>query len=149
MTADAPAPHTPDPAATAPTHAEQERRRRRRTDIWSFVWTLLTLVIWGWFAFLMLADYGPESANGHKCPGPLTGPASEDVLCRDDLRQWPALLGILALAVLTTVAAAATTVYAKVLAHLARREESEPEPEHGVAREDDGQAAISGTGHPR
>ncbi|WP_432074083.1 hypothetical protein [Streptomyces wuyuanensis] len=122
MTGDAPARQTPDPAHAAPAHAEQERRQARRVGAWSVAWTLLTLVVWGWFAFLMLADYGPESGGRPMCRGPLVGPSSEDVLCRDPLREWPALLGILALAVMVSVSAAATTVYAKVLSHLARRD---------------------------
>ncbi|MER7467019.1 hypothetical protein [Streptomyces sp. NPDC097981] len=40
----------------------------------------------------------------------------------DALRQWPALLGILALAVIVTVSAEATIVYAKVLSRLAHRD---------------------------
>ncbi|MFE4254908.1 hypothetical protein ACFRU3_36585 [Streptomyces sp. NPDC056910] len=84
-------------------------------------WMLLALVVWGWIAFLMLADYGPEFGTRAMCRGPLAGPSSEAVLCRSELRQWPALLGILALAVIATIIAAATTVYAKVLSRLARR----------------------------
>jgi hypothetical protein len=38
------------------------------------------------------------------------------------LRQWPALLGVLALAVIVTVSAAATIVYAKALPRLAHRD---------------------------
>ncbi|WP_189279177.1 hypothetical protein [Streptomyces atratus] len=48
---------------------------------------LLALVIWGWFAFLLLADYGPEFGDGALCRGPLVGPPSEVSLCRDPLRQ--------------------------------------------------------------
>ncbi|WP_327259552.1 hypothetical protein [Streptomyces sp. NBC_01240] len=122
MTADAPARRPPDPVNAAPTQAEQERQQARRLGAWSIAWTLLTLVIWGWFAFLTLADYGPESGDRPMCRGLLVGPLSEDILCRDPLRQWPALLGILALAVMVTASAAATTVYAKVLSRLARRD---------------------------
>jgi hypothetical protein len=50
----------------------------------------------------------------------LVEPWPESRVCRDEeLRQWPALLGILGLAVVSTVVAAATTVYAKVLSRLA------------------------------
>ncbi|NEB40040.1 hypothetical protein [Streptomyces sp. SID14515] len=115
----------PTPAATEPaTDAapEQGRRDARRMDSWSIAWMFLALVVWGWFAFLMLADYGPDFGSGAKCRGPLVGPLSEDNLCRSELRQWPALLGILALAVITTVIAAATMVYAKLLSRLARRD---------------------------
>ncbi|MFD6968734.1 hypothetical protein [Streptomyces sp. NPDC059979] len=83
---------------------------------------LLSLVIWGWFAFLMLADYGPEFGDRAICRGPVVDLSSEDFECRDALRQWPALLGILALALMATVCAAATMVYAKVLSRLAHRD---------------------------
>ncbi|WP_159050686.1 hypothetical protein [Streptomyces sp. IMTB 1903] len=69
-------------------------------------------------------------APGHgRLQGPLVGPLSEDRSCRDALREWPALLGILALAVIATVVAAATTVYAKVLSRLAGREWTDPRPQ--------------------
>ncbi|MFF3863609.1 hypothetical protein [Streptomyces sp. NPDC002209] len=122
MTADVPARQTPDAADAAPAHAEQGHRRARRIEAWSIAWMLLALAIWGWFAFLMLADYGPESGGRALCRGPLVGPSSGGSLCRDPLRQWPALLGILALAVMVTVSAAATIVYAKVLSRLAERD---------------------------
>ncbi|AXE78192.1 hypothetical protein P6B95_18495 [Streptomyces atratus] len=80
---------------------------------------LLALVIWGWFAFLLLADYGPEFGDGALCRGPLVGPPSEVSLCRDPLRQWPALLGVLALAVIVTIFA---IVYAEILSRLAHRD---------------------------
>ncbi|MEU3053820.1 hypothetical protein [Streptomyces griseus] len=107
----------PTPAATDPA-PDQGRRDARRMDSWSIAWMFLALVVWGWFAFLMLADYGPESYGRARCRGPLIGPLSESPLCQSALRQWPALLGILALAVLATVIAAATMVYAKVLSRL-------------------------------
>lgn len=97
--------------------------------MWSIVWMLLAMVIWGWFAFLMFADYGPDvpSYQGSRslCQGPLVEPSPQDRVCRsDELRQWPALLSILALAVVATVTAAATMVYAKVLSRLAHGEAS-------------------------
>ncbi|MGW7436790.1 hypothetical protein [Streptomyces sp. NPDC054849] len=122
MAVDVPAQKAPEAGDAAPAHAEQEHRQARRIEVWSIVWMLLALVIWGWFAFLMLADYGPEFGDKAMCRGPLVGPSSEDSLCRDALRQWPALLGILALAVIVTVSAAATLVYAKVLSRLAHRD---------------------------
>ncbi|MFD7915162.1 hypothetical protein ACFV30_31315 [Streptomyces sp. NPDC059752] len=122
MTADVPAQQTPDPAHAAPAHAEKERQQANRVEAWSIAWMLLALAIWGWFAFLMLADYGPEFGDRALCRGPLVDPSSKDSLCRDALRQWPALLGILALAVIVTVSAAATIVYAKVLSRLAHRD---------------------------
>ncbi|MEU2716019.1 hypothetical protein [Streptomyces sp. NPDC007205] len=100
------------------------RRDGDRIENWSMAWTLLALVMWGWFAYLLLADYGPEnSASGETrsaCRGPLLDPSSMNDVCGEDhLRQWPTLLGFLALALLPTVLAAATTVYAKVLSRLA------------------------------
>ncbi|MGW7357022.1 hypothetical protein ACWGI0_10345 [Streptomyces sp. NPDC054802] len=121
MTADETAPQVPAPADAARRQTEQAERDARRIGTWSGVWIFLALVVWGWFAFLMLDDYGPEFGI-KPCPGPLVSPPSEESLCRNELRQWPALLGILALAVLTTTIAAATTVYAKVLSRLARRD---------------------------
>nr|WSX48657.1 hypothetical protein OG409_06670 [Streptomyces sp. NBC_00974] len=117
------------PAGTVPGHAGKTSRDARRIEGWSIAWMLLALVIWGWFAFLMLADYGPEmsSYQGSRslCRGPLVEPWPQERVCRsDELRQWPSLLGILALAALATVTAAATTVYAKLLARLAHGEGS-------------------------
>ncbi|MFE0646262.1 hypothetical protein ACFW2Y_32355 [Streptomyces sp. NPDC058877] len=122
MTADTPTHPAPDPATAATAPAERERRKASRTGAWSIGWTFLALAIWGWFAFLMLADYGPEFGHGALCRGPLVGPLSEDAVCRSSLRQWPALLGVLALAVIASVLAAATTVYARVLSRLDRRD---------------------------
>ncbi|MFB6808100.1 hypothetical protein [Streptomyces sp. NPDC056387] len=109
--------------AAAPDHAEKKRREASRIEGWSIAWMLLALALWGGFAFLMLSDYGPESGGRAVCRGPLAGPSTRDAVCRDDaLRQWPALLGVLALTLVATVTAAATTVYAKVLARLAPEE---------------------------
>ncbi|KPI21117.1 hypothetical protein OV450_7674 [Actinobacteria bacterium OV450] len=123
MTADTAAPLTPGPAPTAQAQAERKRREASRIEGWSIAWMLLALALWGGFAFLMLSDYGPESGGRAACRGPLAGPSTRDAVCRDDaLRQWPALLGVLALTLVATVTAAATTVYAKVLARLAPEE---------------------------
>ncbi|MFG3350277.1 hypothetical protein ACGF1Z_35130 [Streptomyces sp. NPDC048018] len=122
MTADAPAPRTPDSASASSAARTEEQRQASRVEAWSIGWMILALVIWGWFAFLLLADYGPEYGGRPVCPGPLVGLASKGGRCADDtLRQWPAIMGVLALAVITTVTAAATTVYAKVLLRLAHR----------------------------
>ncbi|MCX5147985.1 MULTISPECIES: hypothetical protein [unclassified Streptomyces] len=132
MTAETPSAQTPDPATAAtaaPDRGEQERRAASRIEGWSIAWMLLALMIWGWFAFLMLADYGPEFDHRAICRGPLVGPLSNDRQCRDELHQWPALLGVLALAALATVVAAATTVYAKVLFRLAHREGPGAQPQ--------------------
>ncbi|MBM7053413.1 hypothetical protein [Streptomyces durocortorensis] len=111
----------PAPAAT-PAAPDQAQRDARRIDAWSIAWMFLALVVWGWFAFLMLADYGPEFDGRARCRGPLVGPLSDSPVCHSELRQWPALLGILALAVVTTVISAATMVYAKLLPRLARHD---------------------------
>ncbi|MEU6758533.1 hypothetical protein [Streptomyces sp. NPDC046685] len=121
MTTDTPALPTPDPVPASPARSE-EQRRAGRIEGWSIGWMLVAMLVWGWFLFLMLADYGPEYGGRPECRGPLVGPLSEDRMCRDALREWPALLGILALASLSTVVAAATTVYAKVLSRLAHRD---------------------------
>ncbi|WP_103533130.1 hypothetical protein [Streptomyces sp. SM11] len=126
MTADETTPPAPAPADAV---SEQTRRDARRFDAWSIAWLFLALAIWAWFAFLMLADYGPESGSGAMCRSPLAGPPSDAVLCRSELRQWPALLGILALAVMATVIAAATMVYAKLLSRLARRDGPDARPQ--------------------
>ncbi|MFJ3173813.1 hypothetical protein ACIPJK_23940 [Streptomyces roseus] len=89
----------------------------------------------GSFIFLMVADYGPEvsSYEGTRaaCRGPFVDPSPQDRVCRgDELRQWPALLGILALASLVTVTAAATMVYAKVLSRLSRSAGTDPSPQN-------------------
>ncbi|MFC8264899.1 hypothetical protein ACFUIZ_04110 [Streptomyces cinereoruber] len=118
----APAPSpAPSPVPSSDAH-ERERRHAQRAEGWSIVWMLVALLVWGWFAFLMLADYGPEYDGRPVCRGPLVGPLSEGRRCEDAWRAWPALLGVLALATLTTVTAAATTVYAKVLTRLAHRD---------------------------
>ncbi|MEU3446228.1 hypothetical protein AB0H29_03205 [Streptomyces thermolilacinus] len=130
MTADAPAPRTPGAAPGASAHDGPERRRARRAEAWSIAWTVLSLALWLWLAFLMLADYGPESYGDRPvCRSPLADPSPGDSRCADSLRQWPALLGILGLTTLATVTAAATKVYAKVLFHLAERDESGARPQ--------------------
>lgn len=114
------------PADVAPEHPDKVARDARRVEKWSLVWTLLAMVIWGLFVFLMLSDHGPDvpsyQGQGTRalCQGPLVEPSPQARACRaDELRQWPALLGVLALAAVATVMAAATTVYAKVLFRLA------------------------------
>ncbi|WP_327732461.1 hypothetical protein OG749_45760 [Streptomyces nojiriensis] len=119
---------------TAPERAEKRARDARRIEGWSIVWMLLAMLVWGCFIFLMVADYGPEVSSykgAHAvCQGPLGDPSPQDRICRsDELRQWPALMGILALASLATVTAAATMVYAKVLARLAHSDGSGVRPQ--------------------
>ncbi|AJE42007.1 hypothetical protein [Streptomyces nodosus] len=55
-----------------------------------------------------------------RCKGPPLDPFQQDRACRSELRQWSALLGILALSLIVTVVAATTAVYAKLLSRLAR-----------------------------
>ncbi|MFB6999350.1 hypothetical protein ACFCXF_14895 [Streptomyces virginiae] len=122
------------PHDTAPERAEKIARDARRIEGWSIVWMLLAMLVWGCFIFLMVADYGPE-VSSYKgthavCQGPLGDPSPQDRVCRsDELRQWPVLMGILALASVATVTAAATTVYAKVLARLAHSDGSGVRPQ--------------------
>ncbi|WP_329438764.1 hypothetical protein OG906_34240 [Streptomyces sp. NBC_01426] len=119
---------------TAPERAEKRARDARRIEGWSIVWMLLAMLVWGCFIFLMVADFGPE-VSSYKgthavCQGPLGDPSPQDRICRsDELRQWPALMGILALASIATVTAAATMVYAKVLARLAHSDGSGVRPQ--------------------
>ncbi|MFI1154847.1 hypothetical protein [Streptomyces sp. NPDC020817] len=120
-------------ADTAAEGAEKRARDARRIEGWSIVWMLLAMLIWGCFIVLMVADYGPEvsSYKGTRavCQGPFVDPSPQDRVCRsDELRQWPALMGILALALVATVTAAATMVYAKVLARLAHSDGSGVRP---------------------
>ncbi|MFF2787990.1 hypothetical protein ACFVT6_14660 [Streptomyces sp. NPDC058049] len=122
------------PACTEPGRAGKTGRDARRIEGWSIAWMLLAMAIWGWFAILMLADYGPEApsyqGSSSLCRGPFVEPSPQERVCRsDELRQWPSLLGILALAAVATVTAAATMVYAKVLARLAHSEESRVKPQ--------------------
>ncbi|MFI5666192.1 hypothetical protein [Streptomyces sp. NPDC051704] len=122
------------PADTAPGGTGKTGRDARRIEGWSIAWMLLALAVWGWFVFLLLADYGPEvsSYQGSRslCRGPFVDPSPQERVCRGDaLRQWPSLLAILALAVVATVTAAATTVYAKVLARLAHSGGSRVNPQ--------------------
>jgi len=107
----------------------QAFRDAGRADKWSVGWILVAVGLWMWFAFLMLSSYGPESYDGvPRCEGPLIAPLQQDgYFCDSELRQWPALLGILALSSIATVVAAATTVYAKLLSRLAKA--SGPESE--------------------
>ncbi|MEV7556462.1 hypothetical protein [Streptomyces sp. NPDC089795] len=133
MAADATVPEVV-PAGTAPGSGGKASRDASRVEGWSIAWMLLALALWGLFAFLMLADYGPEvtSYQGSRslCRGPLVEPWPQERVCRsEELRQWPSLLGILALAVLATITAAATTVYAKVLTRLAHSEGSGVKPQ--------------------
>ncbi|WP_077796755.1 hypothetical protein [Streptomyces sp. JHA26] len=99
-------------------------------DKWSITWILLSLALWGCFAILMLSSYGGDSEP--RCEGPLLDPFQRtDGACASELRQWPALLGILALSTIATIVAAATTVYAKLLTRLARTS-GRPGPDAGT-----------------
>jgi hypothetical protein len=94
------------------------------------VWILLSLALWGCFAILTLSSYGGDRAP--RCEGPLIDPFQRtDGASDSELRQWPALLGILALSTTVTVVVAATTVYAKLLSRLARTH-GRPRPDAGT-----------------
>ncbi|OXY86546.1 hypothetical protein BEK98_44590 [Streptomyces diastatochromogenes] len=102
------------------------RVRARRISWWSAIWYVLAAAMWALLYFLLAADYGPEVTTDRGseslCQAPLLNPWPDNHICQTDhLHQWPTLLGILALAVIPSVAAAATTVYAKLLHHLAHR----------------------------
>ncbi|WP_405588264.1 hypothetical protein [Streptomyces sp. NBC_01092] len=79
----------------------QFRRDAHRIEKWSVGWALLSLAVWGWFGYRLLMDddqgLGGDADGGH------------------------ALVGILALAVIPTIIAAMTMVYAQVLFRLARQ----------------------------
>ncbi|MFC7984600.1 hypothetical protein [Streptomyces sp. NPDC057336] len=117
-----------DPAAA--TGPSRDLRDASRADKWSVAFVMLAAALWAYFAYLMLASYGPELHDGEpRCKGPLIEPFEQDGYhCHSELRQWPALLGILALSTVASVIAAATTVHARVLARLAGRAPSAPAP---------------------
>ncbi|AWT47305.1 MULTISPECIES: hypothetical protein [Streptomyces] len=81
--------------------AEQLRLSAHQVEKWSVAWGLLSLALWGWFAYRLLMANDVAFGAGR-----------EDVI---------ALVGILALAVIPTIIAAATIVYAQVLFRLARQ----------------------------
>jgi hypothetical protein len=84
--------------------AEQFRLAAHRIEKWSVGWTLLSLALWVWFGYRLLMD----DDQG-------LGTRTEDS---------DSLVGILALAVIPTIIAAATIVYAQVLFRLARHANS-------------------------
>lgn len=140
------------PADVAPERPDKLGRDARRIEKWSLVWMLLAMAVWGWFVFLMLSDYGPDvpsyQGQGTRglCRGPFVEPSPQARACRaDELRQWPALLGVLALAAVATVTAAATMVYAKVLFRLAHGNSSGVRPQDRGAHE---QARITSEAEP-
>ncbi|WP_406013925.1 hypothetical protein OG520_18735 [Streptomyces sp. NBC_00984] len=97
---------------------EQYRQDADRIEKWSMLWMLVTIGMWVWFLFLLLVPY---DAGGTSCQAPLFHPAQENGgACRSDVRQWPVLLGVLALAVLPTLVAAVTSLYAKLLFRIVR-----------------------------
>ncbi|MEU6216774.1 hypothetical protein ABZ845_04530 [Streptomyces sp. NPDC047022] len=124
MTAD----ETPREAVTslsAQEHTERCRRDGERIDNWSTVWTVLAIALWITFIVLLLTSYGPEidsysGARDNMCKGPLfASPRPSEECLSYQWHQWPALLGVSALAVLLTITAAATAVYAKILTRMA------------------------------
>lgn len=118
-------------AGTSSLEARQALLDAGRADKWSIALILLALALWICFAILMLSSYGPETYEGEaRCEGPLIAPFQQRSVsvCDSELREWPALLGILAVSSVATVVAAATTVYAKLLARLAKV--SDPATDH-------------------
>ncbi|MFI2413537.1 hypothetical protein [Streptomyces sp. NPDC018947] len=114
---------TADTDGTAGTGSGGARTPRDadRAEKWSIAWILLALALWGCLAVLLLSSYGPEYDGVPRCEGPLVDPFQRaDGVCDSELRQWPALLGVLALSTIASVVAAATTVYARLLSRLAR-----------------------------
>ncbi|MGX4690409.1 hypothetical protein [Streptomyces sp. JNUCC 63] len=113
------------PGAAAPVDGnrghDKTLRDATRMDKWSVAWILTALLMWGLFAVLMLASDSPDaSADGRGCQGPLIAALQEEgPACDDGMRQWPVLLVVLVLALIPTIVAAATTVYAKLLGRLA------------------------------
>ncbi|WP_328433242.1 hypothetical protein [Streptomyces sp. NBC_00425] len=81
--------------------AEQLRKDGHHVEKWALGWLLLSLAMWGWFGYRFL----PADGRG-------------SLARAEDSR---ALVGILALAVIPTIIATATLVYARVLFRLARR----------------------------
>ncbi|MFJ2718597.1 hypothetical protein [Streptomyces sp. NPDC087437] len=120
---------TGEPAGTGGTPkgggAEGVLRDAERMEKWSIAWVMVALALWGVLVVLMVSSYGPDaspwdSTSDPRCEGPLLAPFQPNSsVCRSELRQWPALLGFLALAVVPTIVAAAVTVYAKLLSRLA------------------------------
>ncbi|MGX1128038.1 heme/copper-type cytochrome/quinol oxidase subunit 2 [Streptomyces glaucescens] len=80
---------------------EQFRRDGHRVEKWSIGWMVLSLALWVWLGYRLLMDNDQEFGR-HP----------------DDSHT---LVGILALAVIPTIIAAATAVYSRVLFRLARQ----------------------------
>ncbi|MGW2895967.1 hypothetical protein ACWDAO_15430 [Streptomyces sp. NPDC001212] len=86
---------------------------------------MVALAMWGALMVLMVSSYGAAaslwgSTSDPRREGPPLAPFQRNSsVCHSELRQWPALLGSLALAVVPTIVAAAVTVYAKPLSRLA------------------------------
>ncbi|MEU9985469.1 hypothetical protein AB0E10_01450 [Streptomyces sp. NPDC048045] len=95
---------------------EQCLRDADRIEKWSIAWTLAAIGMWCWFLYLLLFGY---EAGGVECRGPMFHAAQDYSPCDSDMRQWPVLLGVLALAVIPTVIAATTMLYAKLLYRIA------------------------------
>ena len=83
---------------------EKFRRDGHRIEKWSVGWLLLSLAMWAWFGYRLLMnndqEFGSHTDDSH------------------------ALVGILALAVIPTIIAATTIVYAQVMFRLARQAKS-------------------------
>ncbi|MFJ9818111.1 hypothetical protein ACIRU3_23165 [Streptomyces sp. NPDC101151] len=95
---------------------EQCLRDADRIDKWSIAWALVAISMWCWFLYLLLFGY---EAGGVECRAPLFHAAQDYSPCDSGMRQWPVLLGVLALALIPTVIAAITALYAKLLYRIA------------------------------
>ena len=101
-----------------------------RMDNWSRAWIGLAMLAWGWFGYLLVGSYGPDS--GGSCGSPLDNPFPESDVCRAaEMHQWPAIVGVLGLTVVLTVLAAGTTLYRHLLSRLAEASGSGRTPETG------------------
>ncbi|WP_250404697.1 hypothetical protein [Streptomyces cellostaticus] len=107
---------------------EQILRDVDRIEKWSIVWTLAAIGMWCWFLCLMLIGY---EAGGVECRAPLFHAEQDYSPCDSGMRQWPVLLGVLALAVIPTVIAAITTLYAKLLCRIASSPKQNAHPSAG------------------
>ncbi|WP_415950245.1 hypothetical protein [Streptomyces sp. KLOTTS4A1] len=119
---EASAPEASGPEASRAGERAEMVRKADRLGVWSTAWLILSLLLWAWFTVLMVGDYGALRGYGDyraECRGPLVELARAGSTCAEDSwHQWPAALGMLALAVLSTILAAATIVYGKVLTRI-------------------------------
>ncbi|MES4887187.1 hypothetical protein [Streptomyces sp. NPDC096012] len=95
---------------------EKSLRDADRIEKWSIFWMLAAIGMWVWFLYLLFFGY---EAGGVKCRAPMFHADQDYGPCDSGMRQWPVLLGVLALAMIPTVIAAITSLYAKLLYRIA------------------------------